>query len=434
MKTKKLTLIMSIVLAAILLATPLITSCGGTAKTTTTTTTTTTTAKTASLAPLKIGMMTPSTGPVPEKGIPGQHGIQDAMLYINNELGGAEGHPINVDWRDSAYDMAKVGTIVQDFMNEGDILFTTHSASEMKGAQGAANAAGFPGIATFISTMNLHPPLHIYGPTPDYGDDWVAFAKYYMANIWKGTGRPKMALHLLQGTVGQGTLDGAQTMADSLGIDLVDTENHAISTTSEIESLTRIKAKNPDVLFISSVPAPTAVIIKDAVTLGMYPGITIGCASASFTKVLTDMAGADVENVYGVSHTVTWDDNVPGIAKAKEYCLKYHPADYQNMDYLSTWATCLCIREILATAVRNVGYDAIAQGNAASWKLVEEQGIQKVSGYDIEGLQGGTLTYTPGDNRLDNYLRMSQIQSGKIVAIGDWQAAPLIKYTKYGDK
>jgi len=87
MKTNKLTLIMSIVLAVILLATPLITSCGGTAKTTTTTTTTTT-AKTASLEPLKIGMMTPSTGPVPEKGIPGQHGIQDAMLYINNELGG----------------------------------------------------------------------------------------------------------------------------------------------------------------------------------------------------------------------------------------------------------------------------------------------------------------------------------------------------------
>ena len=68
MKTKKLTLIMSIVLAVILLATPLLSSCGTKATT-----------KTASLAPLKIGMMTPSTGPVPEKGIPGQHGIQDAM-------------------------------------------------------------------------------------------------------------------------------------------------------------------------------------------------------------------------------------------------------------------------------------------------------------------------------------------------------------------
>ena len=423
MKIRKLTLVMSVILAVVLLTTSFLTSCG------------TKTTKTASLPPLKIGMMTPSTGPVPEKGIPGQHGIQDAMLYINNELGGAEGHPIQVDWRDSAYDMAKVGTIVQEFMNEGDILFTTHSATEMKGAQGKANDAGFPGIATFISTMNLHPALHIYGPTPDYGDDWVAFAKYYMANIWKGTGKPKMALHLLTGTVGQGTLDGAQAMAASLGIDLVDVENHAINTTSEIESLTRIKAKNPDVLFISSVPAPTAVIIKDAKTLGMYPGITIGCASASFTKALVDLAGADVvEGVYGIFHTVSWDDNVPGIAKAKEYCQKNHPADYGNMDYLSTWATCLCIREILATAVKNAGYDALAKGDASSWKLVEQQGIQKIKGYNIEGLQGGSLTYTPGDNRLDNYLRMYQVKNGKIVAIGDWQAAPLIKYPQYGDK
>jgi branched-chain amino acid transport system substrate-binding protein len=392
-------------------------------------------AKTASGEPLKIGMMTPSTGPVPEKGIPGQHGIQDAMEYINNELGGAGGHPIQVSWRDSAYDMAKVGTIVQDFMNEGDLLFTTHSSSEMKAAQGKANEAGFPGIATFISTMNLHPALHIYGPTPDYGDDWVALAKYYMANIWKGTGKPKMALHLLSGTVGQGTLDGAQAMAAQLGIDLVATENHALTTTSEIESLTRIKAKKPDVLIISGVPASSAVVLKDAKTLGIYPGTTVMCTSASYTESLIDLAGADVaEGVYGVCHTVTWDENVPGVAKAKEYVRKNHPADEGNMDYLGTWSTCLAIREILATAVKNVGYDKLAKGGPEAWKLVEAEGIQKVSGYKFEGLQGGTLAFSPGDNRLDKFLRIYRVSGGKITPLSDWQEAPLVKYTQYGDK
>ena len=421
--TKRLALIMSVAVALLMLAIPVLTSCSSKAN------------STASGAPLKIGMMTPSTGPVPEKGIPGQHGIQDAMEYINNELGGVDGHPIQVDWRDSAYDMAKVGTIVQDYMNEGDILFTTHSSSEMKAAQGIANNAGFPGIATFISTMNLHPAAHIYGPTPDYGDDWVALAKYYMANIWKGPGKPKMALHLLSGTVGQGTLDGAQAMAAQLGIDLVDTENHTLTTTSEIESLTRIKAKNPDVMIISGVPASSAVILKDARTLGLTPKMTVMLASASFAKSLIDLAGTDAaEGVYGVGHTVSWDDNVPGIAKAKEYVMKNHPADYGNMDYLGTWATCLSIREILLTAEKNVGYDTLSKGGPTAWKAVEEQGIQKVKGYNIEGLQGGTLTYTPGDNRLDNYLRIYKVTNGKITPVGDWQSAPLIKYPQYGDK
>lgn len=420
MKTRRLTVMMSIILAVILLLTPLLTSCGPKAK---------------AGEVLKIGMMTPSTGPVPEKGIPGQHGIQDAMEYINKELGGAGGYPIQVSWRDSAYDMAKVGTIVQDFMNEGAILFTTHSSSEMKAAQGKANEAGFPGIATFISTMNLHPALHIYGPTPDYGDDFVALVKYFKENIWKGTGKPKVALHLLTGTVGQGTLDCAEVMKDQLGIEIIATENHLISTTSEIESLTRIKAKNPDLLIISGVPASSAIVIKDAKTLGIYPGIAIGCTAASFTRALIELAGTGTtEGIFGVFHTVSWDDNVPGIAKAKEYCQKNHPADYGNMDYLSTWSTCLVIREVLATAVKNVGYEALAKGGASAWKAVEEQGIQKVKGYKMEGLQGGSITYTPGDNRLDKYLRMYKITGGKIVPLGDWQEAPLIKYPKYGDK
>jgi len=421
MKTRRIILPVLILMVLIMAISPLLGACGGT--------------KAKAGEVLKIGMMTPSTGPVPEKGVPGQHGIQDALLYVNNELGGAAGHTIQVDWRDSAYDMAKVGTIVQDFINSGDILFTTHSSSEMKAAQGVANQNGFPGLATFISTMNLHPALHIYGPTPDYGDDWAALAKYYMANIWKGTGKPKMALHLLSGSVGQGTQDGAKAMADQLGIELVDIENHAISTTSEIESLTRIKTKNPDVLIISGTPAPTAVILKNAKQLGMIPGMTVMCASASFTKALIDLAGADVvEGVYGVFHTVSWDDNVAGMAKATEYVKKYHPADYGNMDYLSTWNTVLLIREILTNAVKAVGYEALSKGGAEAWKAVEEQGIQKLKGYKFEGLQGGTATYTPGDNRLDKFLRIYQVKGGKIVALTDWLEAPLIKYPQYGDK
>ena len=411
---------MMIVIALILAITPLLSACGPKAK---------------EGEVIKIGMMTPSTGPVPEKGLPGQHGIEDAMEYINNELDGAGGYPIDFSWRDSEYNMQKVGIIVQDFINEGDILFTTHSSSEMKAAQGIANQNGFPGLAIFISTMNLHPAEHIYGPTPDYGDDWTALAKYYMDNIWEGTGKPKMALHLLSGTVGAGTLDGAQLMAEELGIELLKEEYHLISTTSEIESLNRIKALDPDVMIISGVPASTAVIIRDANALEMYPGMTIMCASASFTKSLIDLAGADnCEGVYGVFHTVSWEDDVPGIKKAKEYCQKNHPADYGNMDYLSTWVTCLVVREILATAVKNVGYEVLSEGGAEAWKAVEEEGIQKLKGYKAEGLQGGTFVYTPGDNRLNKYLRMYKITNGKIISQGDWEEAPLMKYEKYGDE
>ncbi len=415
---KKLSVVSLIIcLVVILIALPIITGCATAPATTT--------------KALKVGMITPTTGPAAEKGRPLGHANLDAISYINTELGGAEGYKIDVSWYDSSYDAAKVVTIVKRLMDEGCLIFTTSSSKEMQAAMETANRAEFPGMSCYNSPILYRPPQHIYGQTPDYGDNWGAFANYYMQNIWKGPGKPKMALHLLNNPTGAGARDAAKAAAEKLGIEIVSMDEHTTNTTSEIESLTRIKAKKPDVLFISSTPAPTAIIIKNAKELGLYPGITIACASASFTKALIDLAGAStVEGVYGVSATVSWGDNVPGVAKMTEYCKKLHPDDYGNMDYVAAWAQSLIVGEILKTAVKNGGYEVLTKGNVESWRALETNGIQKLNNFDVTGLQG-PVSYKPGDNRLSNSLRIFQIKDGTITPITGWIESPLIKYEEF---
>lgn len=381
---------------------------------------------------LKVGMMTPSTGVAAEKGAPGGRGIEDAIKYINAELNGINGHKFEVVWRDSGYDMSKVVTVVNEFMDQKCLMFTTHASAEMAAAMEISNRAEFPGMSTYVSPINYRPPAHVYAPLPDYGDGWITFAKYYKENIWKGTGKPKMALHLLANPTGRGALDGVKAKADELGFEIVATEEHKATTVSEIESLTRIKAKNPDVMFISSTPAPTAVIIKNAKELGMFPGITIASGHAGFTKALIDLGGADVvEGVYGVYPMLDWVDDAPGVTKAKEYVQKYHPGDAGNVDYLSTWTTTLVVAEILRTAEKAVGYDKLAKGDIEAWRAVEKSGIQKLSGYKADGLIPAGITYTPGDNRLSNSFKVFQIKGGKITGLTDWIKAPLVEYEKF---
>ncbi len=382
--------------------------------------------------PLKYGMSICVTGVAAEKGTPMAHGKLDCVKYINEELGGVNGHPIEAIWYDNAYDAARAAVIVKKIMDEGALFFTTNSSKMMSCSMEIANRAGFPGIASFSSPVCTNPPKHIYAQMPDYGDDWAAFANYYMDNIWEGPGKPKMALHLLNNPTGYGARDAALCLADELGIELLPEEEHAADTISEMESMTRIKAQNPDVLFISSTPAPTAVVIKNAYELGMYPGIVIGCAHASYTKALVDIAGADiVEGVYGVYGTVEWGDDVPGMAKMMEYCEKYHPQDAENMDYMFSWAEALIGAEILRLALENCGYEAIAWGNPAAWECVEKNGIQKLD-YDVLGLQS-PVKYTPGDNRLAKSVRVFQIIDGKITAISDWIVAPRVPFEQYPD-
>jgi branched-chain amino acid transport system substrate-binding protein len=380
---------------------------------------------------IKLGLSIPFTGAAAEKGAPIGYGQLDAIKYINDELGGVEGYKIDPVWSDTAYDAAKATTIVKKLMDDGCSLFTVVASKDMNASKEAANRAAFPGMVCFSSPSLTHPPQHIYAQLPDYGDDWAAFTRYYIQNIWKGQGKPKMALMLLNNPTGYGVRDAARAAADELGVEIVATEEHTATTISETDALIRIRDKNPDVLFISSTPAPTAVILKNAYDLKMIPGTTVGCAHASFTKALTDLAGKDVtQGIYGVYPTVNWADNVTGMAKMMEYCNKFHPVYAGNNDYLIGWASSLINAEILRQAIKVSGGEAIAKGDSTSWDLVEKNGFMNVKNYDVEGLHGPVDFSNPVDKRGSKSVKIFQVRDGKMVSQTGWVDAPNILYEK----
>jgi branched-chain amino acid transport system substrate-binding protein len=416
MRSKTIIMIIAVCLALVIVL-PAVSACGG--------------AKAQPGQVLKVGIMTPSTGKAAEKGAPMGDGNLDAIKYINDELGGVNGYKIEADWLDSQYDATQAVNDVQKFMSDGCIMFTAAASTEIGFVAQIANRAEFPGLVCYSSPANLRPPQHIYGMAPDYGDDWTAFANYYMKNIWKGSGKPKMALELLNNPTGAGAQTAARAFADKLGIDIVAQEEHAATTVSEMDALTRIKALKPDVIYISSTPAPAAVIIKNAITLGMYPGVTIGVCHAAMTKALVDLGGADnMEGIYGIVSSSAWGADVPGMAKVVEYAQKLHPKDVGNTDYLASWTQSLIVAEILKKALNNVGYATLAKGNVDAWRAVETKGIQKLDGYDVQGLQP-PVKYTTGDNRLSKSLRLFQVKNGSLTAVTDWIDAPLVKYETY---
>lgn len=382
---------------------------------------------------LKIGITTPSTGKAAEKGRPLEHGQKDAIEYVNTELGGIDGYQIEYVWRDDGYDASTMNNLVRNFIDSKCLMFSTSSSAMMTAAMGIANQYSFPGLVAFSSPNLYRPPQHIYGQLPDYGDDFLAFMKYYLENIWEGSGKPKVAIHALNNSTGKGAIDAARAYADELGIEILwdgavgKAFEHKADTISEIESLTRIKALSPDVLYISSTPAPTGLIIKNARTLGL--DVTIASGHAGYTSALVGIAGTDAEGVYGVFPTVSWNEDVPGMAKVIEYCQKNNPSDVGNGDYITGWAQSMIMIEIVRTALKNSSYDALAKGDESAWKIIEEKGIQKLD-YDVEGLHG-PVKYTAGDNRLCKSVRILKIENSKLNALTGWIDAPVVQYEKF---
>jgi len=416
MKTKKLIISAIVCLILVIASLPYMTACGGADKE----------GKT-----IKLGISTPSTGIAAEKGRPLEHGQKDAIAYVNAELGGVDGYQIEIVWRDNGYDAAQMSNIVRNFMDEGCVMFSTSSSAMMTASMGLANEYGFAGLAAFSSPNLYRPPQHIYGQLPDYGDDFLAFMDYYLDEIWEGSGQPTVAIHALNNSTGKGAINAARAYAEEMGITILwdgavgKAFEHKADSLSEMESLTRINAMNPDVLYISSTPAPTALIVKNARELGM--DVVIASGHAGLTSALVDLAGEDAEGVYGVFPTVSWGDDVPGMAKMMEYCEANHPEDAGNGDYITGWAQSLIMIEIVRTALQNADYDAIAAGDADAWAIIENEGIKKLVNYDVDGLHG-PVSYTVGDNRLSKSVLIFKIQNGIIKAITDWIEAPVVRY------
>ena len=379
--------------------------------------------------PIKIGMSIPFTGAAAEKGQPIGQGELDAWKYINEELGGIDGNKIEIVWYDTAYNAAIATTNVKKLMDDGCLFFTVVSSADATASKEAANKAGFPGLVIFSSPSLTNPPGRLYAQLPDYGDDWAAFCNYYLKNIWKGTGKPKMALAILSNSTGYGVRDAAKVAADDLGIDIVTVEEHKTTTISEIDALTRIKEKNPDVLFIGSTPAPTSVILKNAYELKLTPGMTIACGHAGFTKALIDLAGKNIsDGIYGVFPTVNWGDDVKGMPKMNEYCTANHKQYVGNNDYLCGWTASLINAEIIRQALKNSSLDVLSKGDATAWKIAEEQGFRMVKGYDVDGLHGPVDFSDPVDRRGSKSVKVFQIKKGEMTALTGWVDAPYIKY------
>jgi len=382
--------------------------------------------------PLKVGFPLICSGAAAEKGAPGAYGKLACIRYINEELGGVNGHPIEVHWYDDAYDAAKTISVVKMLMEENCLFFTTSSSKEMEATMEIANRAGFLGMVYCGSTKCVHPPAHIFAMMPMYDDDWVAFAKYYLANIWKGPGKPKMVLCMLNNPVGYAAKAASLAFAEQLGIEIIAEEEHTATTISEMASLTRIRALNPDVLWISSTPAPAAVIIKNAYALGMYPGVTIGVSHAGMVQTLIDLGGAKVvEGVYGTSPIALWGEGVPGEAKMAEYCDRLYPRVLGYTDFEGCWAEGLIVAEVLRLALENCGYEKLAKGGPEAWECVERCGFRNVKNFSPGGIIGPVDFSDDYDLRGSKSLRIVKVVNGEMRSISDWMETEPIHYEEF---
>jgi branched-chain amino acid transport system substrate-binding protein len=247
--------------------------------------------------PIKIGMITPQSGPVAHDGINVMKGM---LLGIDaaNAKGGVLGRPLQLVIEDGQ-------CVPAESVNAAEKLCARDKVPVMEGAFcSSSTGAVMPIIKKYkiplVTAVSTSPRLtesgneyffRATGTSKIYAD---AFAKVFVEKL-----KIKRVAYLaVNDDWGRGSSQAFSKAIEALGGSTATIEIFDPQETNFYPFLTKIKSLHPDALYAVADHAPAAAIAKQIKEVGLDV-ITFGEGSWT-TKTFTDLAGAASEGIYGL--------------------------------------------------------------------------------------------------------------------------------------
>jgi branched-chain amino acid transport system substrate-binding protein len=242
---------------------------------------------------LKIGLAAPLSGDSAEYGDAFKKGAELAVKQVN-DAGGINGKKVDLVIQDDKGDPKEAVSVANKFANDKSILAVVGHFNS------SATLAAAPiynkNKVVEISPSSSSPNVTDAGKYTFRVITTDAFQGEFVAKWTKEEGFKKAAIVYEQTDFGLGLSTVFQKAAKKDGIDVVANEAYVASQTKDFSSiLTKIKTKNPDVLFVGGLYNEGALIAKQAKQLGLK--VQIVGVDSFYSDALIKLGGDAVEGV-----------------------------------------------------------------------------------------------------------------------------------------
>jgi branched-chain amino acid transport system substrate-binding protein len=236
--------------------------------------------------PIKVGVIVAATGPAATVGLPERNGILLAEKVIN-ERGGVKGRPLKLIVKD---DTSNADTAIS-LANE---LIFGEKITALVGSTATASTVAIGGITQKVKLPQIAfsgfgpaierertCTLHLAASQEQNARAMLEYAKSINA-------RRMGVLH--DAGFGSIVVNELKRLADGYGVQLVATEKFEMSATDTTTQAAKVKAAQPDAIFVASV---SATPMRDARRLQMTQPIISHMGSSTYELVSAMGSGAD---------------------------------------------------------------------------------------------------------------------------------------------
>jgi len=327
-------------------------------------------------APFKVGLAAPFTGDYATYGASHQAGADIAMAELN-AAGGVNGGQVSTELGDDLGDPKQAVLVAQKFIDDSSILIV--DGHMFSGATIAAapkyQTAGLP----MISPSATNPDITSLGSfiwriCMTDAVQGKGLADYSVSTL----GKKNIAIMYDSSDYGRGLADAYASGVTAAGGTIAGKEQYATGDTDFKAQLTKLKGKNPDLLFLSGYYPEGAKIAQQARELGMTVQMlgSDGYASDELPK----LGGAAVEGML-VSTFFDYTKADPAVQKFVE---AYKAANNgTNPDWFA--ANSYDVIMLAAQAAKNAGKNDRTAINDALGSIGTYQGISGPITFDANG-------------------------------------------------
>jgi branched-chain amino acid transport system substrate-binding protein len=360
---------------------------------------------------IKVGGIFDLTGVTSDVGKPFAQGVQDAVVYVN-ENGGINGKKIKLIGADYAYKIDQARALYKKLVNDDKVVMIqgwgTGDTEALKDFVGQDKV---PYVSASFSAPLSDPSKFPYNffVAPTYSDQlrsWLDWVKQDYAKSG-GKGKPKVAFMYGDNAYGKSPIAAGKKYALEIGVDVVDEAILPPNFQDATSQLLTMKQKGVEYAYINVTTTGVSLVLRDAKKLGM--NVKFGSNPYGFSESLVAVAGPLAEGVTGVMPHVPFGTPVPGMKIVEATNEKLHPGEKRDAMYVRGFAYVMVWSEALKRA------DKAGQLNGPGVKAA----METLSDFSTGGLSQ-SVTYTPTDHRPTMTTSIYQVQGGKLVKIGDF--------------
>jgi ABC-type branched-subunit amino acid transport system substrate-binding protein len=357
---------------------------------------------------IRLGVVTPTSGPVAVIGEPLTNGNRAYWDYVNEELGGVAGeYPVELVIEDSAYDAP---TAVQKYNQiKGDVvmfnqLLGTPIVNALLEQLTADNIVAQPASldSFWVREQNLLPIGAPYQIQAINGVHWY---------VTEGGGSESSAICTLRqdDPYGEAGQEGVDFALEELGIDLTEEATFPVGNPDFTAQITQLQGAGCEMVWLTSTPTDTGAALGKAAELGFAPRWMAQSPTWIGQFVESELLPYLEANFTWVAEGPEYgDESVPGMSELiriqETYTPDQEPDVYFNFGYNES------------RAVHQVLEQAVEMGDLSHEGIVEA--MNSIEEMEFDGVLGEYGWGGPDDRNPPRANSIFEVDAAKPIGLG----------------